>query len=394
MLYWKGTAMLKFISSLKLAVFLIAAIAVISILATIFPSADAFNSWTFRLLVGAFFINLGTCTVQLLPGVWKQLKRTAEQVPENANYDVYEAEEEALSAWLKENHYQINRVETNGLVKLLARKGRVTLCATHVLHVSILVILVGAMMSMANTSGYVMGQVGQTRPFPDELTTYYGTENYIEILDFRTVYDDKKSIDNWVTKFNLYMNGTLVAEQVETKVNEPYAHSNMLIYQNSYDYRHLVEITGSVDENHNSAYGIPDNTPLTVGTDTIVVVDLNGEIYLQISDHVNPVRGKFVHPGDKLALTENGAEITYLGTTVYSVLEMKTRFGTPVVFAGFLLAVIASFMFLFGRYREIWIVRECGANVCKVHCHCKSSVIVEEMEEALQAKWNKKAEDR
>ena len=104
--------MLKFISSLKLAVFLIAAIAVISILATIFPSADAFNSWTFRLLVGAFFINLGTCTVQLLPGVWKQLRRTAEQVPENSNYDVYEAEEEVLSAWLKENHYHLSNVLT------------------------------------------------------------------------------------------------------------------------------------------------------------------------------------------------------------------------------------------------------------------------------------------
>lgn len=80
MLQWKGTAMLKFISSLKLAVFLIAAIAAISVLATIFPTADAFNSWTFRLLVVAFFINLGTCTIKILPALWKQLHREASQV--------------------------------------------------------------------------------------------------------------------------------------------------------------------------------------------------------------------------------------------------------------------------------------------------------------------------
>ena len=394
MLEWKGTAMLKFISSLKLAVFLIAAIAVISILATVFPEADAFHSWSFRLLIVAFFINLATCTVKLLPGLWKQLQRTAEQVPEGASYTAYEAEEEELVAWLTENHYQVNRTENNGTVKLLARKGRVSLCASHVLHISLLIILVGAMMSMANTSGYVMGQVGQTRAFPAELQQHYGADSYIEILDFQTVYDDKQSIDNWVTAFNLYINGELVAENAETKVNAPYSHSNMLIYQNSYDYRHLIEVTGSANDSHNSAYGIPDNTPFGIGADTIVIADLNGNIYLQISDHVNPVRGKFVAPGDVLALTEDGAEVTYLGTTVYSVLEVKSRFGTPVVFAGFLLAVIASFMFLCGRYREVWVLRKLDAPVSKVHCYSKSAVVVEELEEALQEKWTKLTEDK
>ena len=42
--------------------------------------------------------------------------------------------------------------------------------------------------------------------------------------------------------FNLYIDDTLVAENVETKVNEPFAFNNMLIYQNSYDYRHLLEV--------------------------------------------------------------------------------------------------------------------------------------------------------
>ncbi len=386
--------MLKFISSLKLAVFLIAAIAVISVLATMFPDANAFNSWTFRLLVVAFFINLGTCTFKLLPGLWKQLNRTAEQVPETATYDVYDVDEAEFSAWLQANRYQVSRVETQGQIKLLARKGRIGLCAAHVLHISLLVILVGAMMSMANISGYVMGQVGQTRLFPEELQGYYGADDYIEILDFQTVYDEKQSIDNWVTKFNLYMDGNLVAENVETKVNEPYAHSNMLIYQNSYDYRHLIEVTGSADSNRNSAYGIPDNTPVAFGVDTVVVADLNGDIYLQLSDHVNPVRGKFVQPGDVLALTEDGAEITYLGTTVYSVLEMKTRFGTPVVFAGFLLAVVASFMFLCGRYREVWVLSQTNSADCKVYCYSKSAVVVEELEEALQEKWHKKMEGK
>ena len=394
MLYWKGTAMLKFISSLRLAIFLIAAIAAISILATIFPSADAFNSWTFRLLVAAFFINLGTCTVKLLPGLWRQLHRNAEQVPEHANYQVYEADKTMMLDWLKEKHYRVSRTEENGLIKLLASKGRIGLCASHLLHISLLIILVGAMLSMANTEGFVMGQVGQIRPFPEELEGHYGNDCYVEILDFQTVYDEKQSVDNWVTKFNLYIDGEMVAKEAETKVNEPFAYGNMLIYQNSYDYRHLIEVMGSADADNNSAYAIPDNTPITVGNDTIVLADLNGKIYMQVSDHANPARGQYVASGDSIVLTEDGATVAYLDTIAYSVLELKTRMGTSVVFFGFLLATIASMMFLCGRYREMWIVCTTGKKECRVACHSKSAVIVEEMEESLYEKWNMKMEEQ
>ena len=393
MLYWKGTAMLKYISSLKLAVFLIAAIAAISILATIFPAADAFNSWTFRLLVAAFFINLGTCTIKLLPGLYRQLKRSAADVPENASYAVYDADEAELTAWLQSQHYKVIRTEDGQQIKILASKGKAALCAPHVLHISILVILIGAMVSMTNTSGFVMGQVGQSRPFPEELQPYYG-DAYVEILDFQTVYDDQNAVDNWVTKFNLYIDGVPVAENAETKVNEPYAYDNMMIYQNSYDYRHLIEVTGSADADNNSAYGIPDNMPLGVGNDTIVVADSNGSMYLQVSDHQSPARGQFVQPGDTLELTEEGAVVTYLGTIAYTVLEVKTRFGTPIVFFGFLLAVVSSMMFLCGRYREVWILAAKGQNTCRVHCHSKSAVVVEELEEALQEQWKIKTEER
>ena len=393
MLYWKGTVMLKFISSLKLAVFLIAAIAVISILATIFPSADAFNSWTFRLLVAVFFINLGTCTVKLLPGLWKQLHRDATQVPEYSTYTVYETEETELTAWLQSQRYKVSRTEHDGQIKVLASKGKVALCAPHVLHVSLLVILIGAMISMTNTSGFVMGQVGQTRSFPEELSSHYGDGCLVEILEFKTVYDEQNAVDNWVTKFHLYIDGVLVAENAETKVNEPFAYDNIMIYQNSYDYRHLLEVSGSADSNLNSAYGIPDNMPLGIGADTIVVADVNGQMYLQVSDHVHPARGQFVQPGDTLALTEDGVTVTYLGTTAYSVLEMKTRFGTPIVFLGFLFAVISSMMFLCGRYREVWILSTAGQASCRVHCYSKNAVVVEELEEALQENWNKKTEE-
>lgn len=385
--------MLKFLSSLKLAVILIAGIAVMSVLATIFPDANAFSSWSFRLLVIAFFVNLGLCTVQLLPKFWKQIHRTAADVPEAADYKLYDADEAAVTAWLQENHYKISRQEQNGTVKIMAQKGKAGLSAPHLLHISLLIILIGALFSTFNTEGYSMGQVGQNRPFPDELQSVYGTDSTVEILDFQTLYDDQNAVDNWVTRFNLYIHGELVAQNVETKVNEPYRHGNLMIYQNSYDSRYLLEAQGLEDESDNTTYGIPENQAAMIGGQTVVTATIEGKPYVQISDHVNAPRGQFVEPGDVLILTDTGATLTYLDTAEYSILELKIRRGTYIVFAGFLLASIASLLFLSGRYRELWIVTGAGQTQSRIRCYSKSSMVVEEVEEELAEQWPHQREE-
>ena len=385
--------MLKFLSSLKLAVILIAGIAVMSVLATIFPDANAFSSWSFRLLVIAFFVNLGLCTVQLLPKFWKQIHRTAADVPEAADYKLYDADEAAVTTWLQENHYKISRQEQNGTVKIMAQKGKAGLSAPHLLHISLLIILIGALFSTFNTEGYSMGQVGQNRPFPDELQSVYGTDSTVEILDFQTLYDDQNAVDNWVTRFNLYIHGELVAQNVETKVNEPYRHGNLMIYQNSYDRRYLLEAQGLEDEADNTTYGIPENQAAMIGGQTVVTATIEGKPYVQISDHVNAPRGQFVEPGDVLILTDTGATLTYLDTAEYSILELKIRRGTYIVFAGFLLASIASLLFLSGRYRELWIVTGAGQKQSRIRCYSKSSMVVEEVEEELAEQWPHQREE-
>ena len=385
--------MLKFLSSLKLAVILIAGIAVMSVLATIFPDANAFSSWSFRLLVIAFFVNLGLCTVQLLPKFWKQIHRTAADVPEAADYKLYDADEAAVTAWLQENHYKISRQEQNGTVKIMAQKGKAGLSAPHLLHISLLIILIGALFSTFNTEGYSMGQVGQNRPFPDELQSVYGTDSTVEILDFQTLYDEQNAVDNWVTRFNLYIHGELVAQNVETKVNEPYRHGNLMIYQNSFDRRYLLEAQGLEDESDNTTYGIPENQAAMIGGQTVVTATIEGKPYVQISDHVNAPRGQFVKPGDVLVLTDTGATLTYLDTAEYSILELKIRRGTYIVFAGFLLASIASLLFLSGRYRELWIVTGAGQKQSRIRCYSKSSMVVEEVEEELAEQWPHQREE-
>lgn len=89
--------------------------------------------------------------------------------------------------------------------------------------------------------------------------------------------------------------------------------------------------------------------------------------------------------GDVLTLDENGATIEFLDTAAYSILELKTRQGTFIVFAGFLLATIASLMFFSGRYQELRIILDHKQS--RIWCYSKSPVVVEELQTKLAEQW-------
>ena len=59
----------RFISSMDLAIILIAAISGLSISSTFFDTPEVFSSTPFRILVGFFFLNLLTCSIKLWPNV-------------------------------------------------------------------------------------------------------------------------------------------------------------------------------------------------------------------------------------------------------------------------------------------------------------------------------------
>ena len=382
------TLLLKFLSSMKLAVALIASIAAMSVLATLYPEADAFHSWSFRILVGGFFLNLGLCTWNMLPVLWRQMHRAAEDLPEDVinGTQKYMVEQAELEAWLQQKHYKVMKCVGTDTTTILAVKNRAGLCAPHCLHVAILVILVGAMCYSFNTSGFVMGQPGLTRPFPTGFQGTYGDDCGIEITNFYTQYDENHSVDNWITTFNLIVNGDVAVEAAETRVNAPFHYKNLMIYQSSYQYRHILHVAGMDDEQSNGDYGLPDNMTTHIGDYAVAVAEINGEMYLQISDPDGTVRGSKVEPDMELKLDSDGGTITYLGSIAYTVLEVKSQHGSTIILIGFVIALIASVLFFFGRYRElqIWIPAQGGAYI---RCISKNAMAVEELQDELMNKW-------
>lgn len=376
---------LRFLSSMKLAVFLIAAIVVMSILATLYPDVNFYQSGSFLGVLGVFFLNLSLCTIKVLPNLKKTLQRQAKDLSDqSAGYERYVMPEgTSTKAWIEtflgERKYGVTQVEESGCYKILGKKGKVSLLAPHLLHVGILIVLGGAWLNNFGVSGGVFGYIGGSNPLPGEVREVIG-ESELEVVDFQTVYDEKGDVDNWVTTFNLYIEGEKVVENGETKVNFPYKHQDLVIYQNSYGYQHLIEITGL----EAGAYSINDDWHFPLGELEFMLKNLNdGRVLFKAYQDEEVVLGQIVEMGDKVEVSP-GTVIEYLGPNPYTVLEVKVSPGTKIVFLGFLLATIASMLFWSGRYREVRVLILKDSPDLWVSCFSKSKVIMEEVITGLE----------
>lgn len=394
--------MLKFLSSIQLAIFLIAAIAGMSVVATMVGNDSVYTSVPFLGLVAVFALNLTLCTIKMVPKLWATWKRTAADLNgEGSGYQAYHSLDgarvlDALEEFLKAGRYHVSRVKAGEVTKILATKGKASLPAPHLLHIAILVVMAGAVMTAFSVSSGVFAYVGQSSPMNTAVRQHIGDgsavknagDDYIQVLDFQTVYDKQGAVDNWVTRFNLVIDGEQVVTDGETRVNYPYKYKNMLIYQNSYGNHYLVEIHGGSDD---SSYSLPSGEHFTLSDSgqEFMLMDLgNGRTLLKVfqleeSGEETVILGQVVVPGDQVEINP-GVTIEYLAPNPYTVLEVKISYGTPVVFFGFILAALASMLFWVGRYRELRIIAEPDGGRVKILAVCKNKMIIQHIEEELQ----------
>lgn len=399
--------MLKFLSSIGLAIFLIASIAGMAVIATIVGNDSVYTSIPFLGLIAAFGVNLFLCTLKLLPALKLTWQRDVGDLSDDAAaYNVYKTKDgsDALAVIrgiLAAEKYKVTETATDKGVKLLAKKDKPSLLAPHLLHIAILIIMFGAMVVfLTTTSGGVWAFIDQKSPLTTSIRQAVGDgsaqriegevgDDYIEVLDFQTVYDAEGHIENWITRFNLVIDNQQVVTGAETKVNHPYRYKNMLIYQNSYGNQYLVDLKGTAE--NNGAHSVPDGQHFLldeVKREFMVMGLSDGQVLLKVFDlpdgdeeQEEIIHGQIVEFGDIVEITPE-VTIEYLGANPYTILEVKVSRGSMVVMLGFIFAVIASILFWSGRYREIRVLANGGETVY-LKIVCKNKVIVENIEEML-----------
>ncbi|MGI6226488.1 MAG: cytochrome c biogenesis protein ResB [Peptococcales bacterium] len=362
--------MLRFLSSVWLAVVLIALMALASVFATLYPRVEVFSTFWFRGLLLLFCLNLLVCTLRSLPGVYRRIKKIPSDVNETRAQELdstIQNSPDDFKEYFRKQGYQVKIDTANGQTNLLAQKGMLNLIAPHLLHLSLIVVLIGGYLSSFGVEDQVTCFVGEKEAVPASVASGM----VIEVNDFQTLIDHEGAIDNWVTDFNIYVND-VKATSGTTRVNAPLKYQGVSFYQKSYGYYHLIELIGEQD----GVFQIPDKRIFKLGDQTFNITYTNQGPLLRFFQGHDITKEVIVRNGDKLDFP-NDTTLTYLQPYPFTVLGVKKDPGTWVVMIGFLLMTIASSLFWTGRYREVAISFRDEKAYLSVHC--KSKDIRDEM---------------
>ena len=260
-----------FFCSLKLAISLIICLALTSIIGTIVKQGgtmeelqreysagtiklfsaldffDMYHSWWFILLLYLFSVNLTACSIKRLPRVWKLATEPTPLLDSGlekslSNIYAFTAKgassqvKERMIAFLKANYGAPTVTEQDGEVHLFVNKTPYSRLGVYVVHLSILVVFIGAIAgSLFGYKAFVNIAEGT-----DTDRVYTRTEKEIP-LGFK-IRCDKFSVTMYDTGapkefkslLTIIDNGQEVIKQRPTIVNDPLTYKGITFYQSSY----------------------------------------------------------------------------------------------------------------------------------------------------------------
>lgn len=237
--------MFRWLTSVKTAMGLILLIVIGSITATILPeNLHIYQSFWYRGLLLLFCLNLIFCTVQKIPLVIKMLNEKPKPEQDIANSESFKLRdssksEKSILKFFKKEGYQVKSNNSPEVSAIIAQKNRPNLLAPYLLHLSLVIVFLGAFFSSFGVNENISCNVGETVPLPQKLLKGVS----IKVEDFKTLYDQSGNIDNWQSTFRLAKQGKLTEPQT-VKVNQPFEYEGVKFYQSGYGSGHEVQITG------------------------------------------------------------------------------------------------------------------------------------------------------
>lgn len=422
---WYKGKVWYFLNSLKLTLFVLITLAVVSILGTVveqnqpvenYLSAygekwtgfllyvranDLFHSWWFLALLTLLAINIIVCTFERFPPKWKSLlnhkpegkfdSKLIDRFSNNQTVSVAagsDAVKERIEAALKKKKFKSVTLGAKGDWSLYAWKGAAGRLGSDFTHISLLLILLGAIVgSFAGYKDYRAVYVGGVLSLPK-------TDFDVKLEKFWIDYYESGQIRQYNSLLSVIENGKEVMQK-QIWVNEPLYYKGVRFYQSSYgmawskveDAR--IALKRKNKETHEEPVIIPWETVTKIpGSKYSVKVvgyaadfaydEKSGQVYSKSPDADNPAVKLEVYEGDKLISTPwvfmkypgifpaipNADEDLVFVTfkpTMYSGLSINKDPGTNIVWAGSIVMGIGFYLAFFVFHRRIWIqVKESG----------------------------------
>ena len=253
----------QFFNSVKLAIVLLIIISLASIIGTFIPQNRAmqeyvlhygqlaklltsleftriYQSFWYVGLLFLFSINILVCTLTRLSPKWKRafnpkIERESKNLMVlkthenfNKNWDLAKTKDEIQKA-LQGRRYRLREESDEGKAYLLARKKTSGLFGADFVHLGLLVILAGGIISgMTGISNYMEFYEGQTLPVTK-------ADFQIRLDNFETEFHENGSVKDWKSTVTVIENEEEKLTNI-IEVNHPLSYKGYMFYQSGYDY--------------------------------------------------------------------------------------------------------------------------------------------------------------
>ena len=357
---------------------------------------DMFRSWWFMSLLFIFAANIIICSIDRLPKILKLVKEPIKPLSaelfntmsvkrEFVVKDKLGKASEKAGVALKRNGFTAGVRQDNGGFQLYAEKGRYSRLGVYVTHLSILIIMAGAVIGMIfgfNASlnlpeGVASGVAYKSEAMKIPLGFEIRCDNFE--VSFYDNSDTPKSYRSWLTILD---NGQEVKKQV-IDVNRPLHYKGITFYQASYGYspsrdsifKFTVTSNKGVKEEVNvkfgEAFGIVGTgvTGKVIDFSPALAMDESGRLYTYAEMMNNPAalvefweNGQMKYRQWILAripqtwkVADGTVEFKHLWGAEYTGLQVRRDPGVWVVYLGCLVMTLGLYATFFMGHERVWI---------------------------------------
>ncbi len=407
------TSLWRFFSSLKLTIFLLIGLAVVSIIGTVIPQGtpppaeylqtiseakielygtlgffNMYHSWWFILLLYLLSLNLVACSLRRLPHDWKAFSEHLPVLGEDQEKNLPNVQQWKVSqnagdlkrsvADILGREFAVPVVtKVNDEYHLFAQKGRFSRFGVYILHSSIIIVFIGAMIgSFFGYKGFVQIEEGESA---STVSTTSGT-----VLDlgfavrcdsFSLSFYDTGAPKEYRSVLSVIENGRTVVANRPVIVNSPLTYRGITFYQSSYSQAGPPSFRFTVRNRKSGEARV-----ITASGDEPVALPGGGSLsVVGFAPEIGSIYPGFSGPGVQVQVVEGNAEKEPFallknypafnadrgGAYVFTFedIDQKWRTGLQVtkdpgvwvVWLGCFLLLTGIFIAFFFSHRRIWV---------------------------------------
>jgi cytochrome c biogenesis protein len=397
------TLVWNFFASVKLALATLCTISLASIIGTIIPQkeslawyakkfspqlaqfldlfslTDMFGAFWFKTLLGLLSANLIICSLDRFPGVWKKIMADNLATPlnrlvtikRNASWTTSLPPIEAvdqLMRLLSGNGWKMTSRETENGILLFSQKGAQTRLGVFIVHTSILVILIGAILgSILGFKGSAMIPEGQSI----EKIQSLGAAALVD-LGFQVRCD--------AFTIEYYQNGmpkeyrsdlTILEHDREIlhksiKVNRPLTYKGITFYQSSFEgYKDFIITLADKDNGSKKTFAVPFQKQLEWQEKGVRFGVINAEgdgeritrIKIWFADQDSTPSIFWMDSGSQVTVDRQGKYYLFSAKQMYATgLQVAMDPGVWWVYSGCILLLLGLYTTFFMSHRKIWVL--------------------------------------